>query len=526
MTSYIGARAVSDDQALLVAPRTGSLVNEYNIGGWAASTDGFSYIEELATDAVPSTAAFVDGIAHTQDGARYVTSDLPASSDVNVDGVLCRQDGAMRVRFSEPDVVYFLSGLPCDQSGVVFMEFGGTPAWVREGAIFDFDFINNRYWAAGRTLTFSSVVIVGSSANGWIETEAGVWSPVAANTLRRSDKGALVETTSSNRAKHCRDLTQALWTKSNVTPVKDQTGIDGVANSCSRITSSAGNGTCLQAITNASDERIFSAFLKRLVGTGVVNMTMDNGSTWTDVTSSFGASGFSRVAIPAQTLANPTVGFRLVTNGDSIAVDFTQEESAAAASSPILTGAAAVTRTIDQVDMSWSAFPALRALREFTTDMTFEPTQFPAIAAGGTMFDISDGSDDNILRNNYRVSDFQAGFTVRAANAAVIGLDPLDTEGFFVETGKTSRFVTSIDMPNLQLSVSMDGSAFDQASVNPLPATISAYPAVNLLDRLRLGTLTLDAGAYSNALMGYLKRLTIYPRVYTPAEAAVLSGDV
>lgn len=156
--------------------------------------------------------------------------------------------------------------------------------------------------------------------------------------------GIVIEDARTSIALHNRNLANAAWTKTNVSAVQDQTGVDGVLNSASRITASAGNGTCLQAIINGSTARFLSADVKRLVGSGVIEMTLDNGSTWTPVTVT---ADWTRVFIPTQTLANPTVGFRIVTNGDSIAVDFVQCENGLTMSSRIATTTASVTRAAE-----------------------------------------------------------------------------------------------------------------------------------------------------------------------------------
>jgi hypothetical protein len=166
-------------------------------------------------------------------------------------------------------------------------------------------------------------------------------------------RGLLLEEARTNVVQRNRDLTNAAWTSTNVTAVKDQTGIDGVANSASRITATAGNGTCLQAITLASSARFQTAWVKRLVGSGVVNMTMNNGSTWTVISPT---ASWTRVSIPTATLANPTVGFRLVTSGDSIAVDFVQNENGAFATSEIGTTTASVPRSADSAFMTGTNF--------------------------------------------------------------------------------------------------------------------------------------------------------------------------
>jgi hypothetical protein len=140
------------------------------------------------------------------------------------------------------------------------------------------------------------------------------------------------------------------WVKTNVTTSQNQTGVDGVANSATSVTTSADNGTIIQSVTDGSRARFVTAFLKRLTGSGAIQMTMDNGSTWTTVTVT---SSWTRVSIPTQTLANPQVGFRLATNGDAVAVDFVQSENSGTFfSSPILTTTASVTRGADTVTLT------------------------------------------------------------------------------------------------------------------------------------------------------------------------------
>lgn len=177
--------------------------------------------------------------------------------------------------------------------------------------------------------------------------------------------GLLLEGTRTNAVLWNRDLTNVAWTATNVTPLKDQTGIDGVANSASKITATAANGTILQAITLASSARFQTAYVKRITGSGVIEMTMDNGTTWTPITVT---ADWTRVSIPTQTLANPTVGFRIVTSGDAIAVDFVANENGTFASSYIWTTTAAVTRASDSIaDALYSTNPTIIQYRSVET---------------------------------------------------------------------------------------------------------------------------------------------------------------
>jgi len=166
--------------------------------------------------------------------------------------------------------------------------------------------------------------------------------------------GVLVEEARTNVCLHNRDLTDAVWTNTNITATMDQTGVDGVANSASSILATAANGTSLQNITLASSARFQTAYVKRITGFGTINMTMDNGITWTVITVT---SDWTKVTIPTQTLANPIVGFRIVTDTDEIVVDFVQNENGVFATSSIATVAATVTRAKDNISELLSAIP-------------------------------------------------------------------------------------------------------------------------------------------------------------------------
>lgn len=239
---------------------------------------------------------------------------------------------------------------------------GGVPSWVpvADGFPADlaFDFTQNLAWArsTGALSTATSLLTCSRAISGtghtydYAANSLGVYSGFLANVPRMTDLGLLVEESRVNIVLNNRDLTQGTWTPSNITAAKDQVGVDGAANSASSIAATAGNGTILGATTVSSSARWQTAFVKRLVGSGTIQMTMDNGSTWTTVTVT---SSWSRVSIPTQTLANPTVGFKIVASGDKIAVDFVQNEASATfATSPIATTSAAVTRSADVVTVT------------------------------------------------------------------------------------------------------------------------------------------------------------------------------
>lgn len=171
---------------------------------------------------------------------------------------------------------------------------------------------------------------------------------VDGNTINDADlSGFLNEPAATNSCLHSEDATDATWVKTNVTAAKDQTGVDNIPLSASKLTATAGNGTCLQTITMAAAARTSSAYVKRITGTGTVEMTRDGGTSWTDITSDINSSTYSRVAIRGTSVTNPQVGFRIVTSGDAIAFQYFQDEAGSFVTSGIKTTTAAVTRNAD-----------------------------------------------------------------------------------------------------------------------------------------------------------------------------------
>ncbi len=259
----------------------------------------------------------------------------------------------------------------------VIRGFAGSPLNPNKGVgpLVDLNFLQSTYTV--RASAFNSTAIpaltVTRASVGYAETAAGVLVPFASGEARITDKGCLVEEARTNVALWARDLTNAAWVKTNLTAALSQTGADGGANSASLITATAANATALQSITLGSSARFQTAYVKRITGSGAVEMTMDNGATWTAITVT---SAFTRASIPTQTLANPVMGFRVVTSGDAIAVDFVQNETGTFSTSPIITTTAPATRAADQITVSSVAVP----LTNFTL---YAEVALDSLAGGG-----------------------------------------------------------------------------------------------------------------------------------------------
>jgi hypothetical protein len=267
--------------------------------------------------------------------------------------------------------------------------------WPAPSATLDLDFANDRGFVRGVgqgrsmdavTFTRASVGrfvdqdgLLQEAANNaprfdWARTDstgAGTIADPRVIPLRANptSNGLLIEEARTNRLLWNRDATDAAWVKTDVTAAKDQTGIDGVANAASSLTSTADNGTCIQTITLASGSRTGSVFLKRITGAGNVQVSLD-GSTWSTVDLS--DTEWRRIVLSG-TVTNPTVGIRLAVSGDAVAMDYGQVEDGAFATSPILTTTASVTRAVDSASLTGQNFAGVFPYKTGSVYYEFTP---------------------------------------------------------------------------------------------------------------------------------------------------------
>lgn len=368
------------------------------------------------------------------------------------------------------------------------------PGWLKPYRPYlDFDFANARYFMRDVSNPFA-LCTFSRATTAWYDRGDGIWTQAASGVIRITPgKGYVSEIARTNVVLRNRDLTNAVWTKSNCTAAKDQTGIDGVTNSASSLTATAGNGTCLQTTSVSSSSRRQSAFVKRLIGSGNIDMTTDNGSTWTTLTVT---SGWTQVQIPTQTLANPTVGFRIVTSGDAVAIDMVQNESAAlidGMSTPIDTAAAAVTRNIDILTLPIASMPFYNAAQ----GTLFGEAVFTSRAAVGaqSLASLNDATNSNriAIRNSNTTS-----LTGIISNAASLDANLGNT---VAAAGAVNRAAMSFAVNSILLSVCGGGNAAASGG-SDLSCNIPT------ITRLEFGG---TAGGTGNTnTMGYLARVTYW----------------
>jgi hypothetical protein len=221
----------------------------------------------------------------------------------------------------------------------------------------------------------------------------------------------LVEPAATNLALHSRDLSNAVWSGTNITTAKNAVGADGVASGATTLTATAASGTVLQALSHASQSRVFSAYVRRVTGTGAIQMTTNGGTNWTTVTIS---SLYTQVACAAQTVASGTVGFRMAVSGDVIEVDFTQGEVGPIATSPISTTTGTGSRSADVISVSGAVSGSIGQ----TEGTIYAEVDFRQVAAG-TIFVLDDGDPSDFI-NILKQSNLTISVRLRRASGTIV----------------------------------------------------------------------------------------------------------
>ena len=219
----------------------------------------------------------------------------------------------------------------------------------------------------------------------------GIYSPTTESTAtipaepRFETNGLLVEGEGTNFVTYSCDFTNVAWVKTNITPLKNQTGPDGVASSASLLTAGAANGTSLFTVADGgvAANKTFSVWLKRITGTGNIDITDNNGSNWTTQTIT---SSWAKYTLAARIQAIPIVGIRIVTSGDAIAVCLAQSEISALATSPIPTNGCPATRLTEAGSTTngylWTMSAAFKAAATAKGTLLVDVTPGHAAASG------------------------------------------------------------------------------------------------------------------------------------------------
>lgn len=189
-------------------------------------------------------------------------------------------------------------------------------------------------------------------------------------------RGLLLEEARTNSALQS-EVLGTTWVPSNITVgTNTGNGADGAATA-DRLTATAGNGTLLQTVTTTAIPWTFSIWLRRITGTGNVDISCD-GTTWATKTLT---TTLTRFETTLTMLAAPsTCGIRIVTSGDVIEAWGGQLEAGGFASSYIPTTTIAVTRSADTTSLAGTLLP----LSQLTGTMILEGEHAGTVRATGT----------------------------------------------------------------------------------------------------------------------------------------------
>lgn len=314
--------------------------------------------------------------------------------------------------------------------------------------------------------------------------------------------GLMVEEAKTNSILYSNDLTNAAWTKTNMTAIAS---MPPSANQHTDLTATANGATVTQAVTAATGG-VFSVDIRRLTGTGDVSISIDNFSTETvqPVT-----TDWQRFELRGAG-TNPTMGIKLATSGDVVQVRLAQHEAAQFGTSPIYTTATAVTRAIE--------------------NCYIEPIAW-LDAAGGTIVFSSILRESGFSGNVYTVYQLQdksvSSSTPTIHMGQVFGSDARLRGRTFITGSAQAQTVSGTGAADYTrfkgANVFLQNDFISYLNgVAGAADTSGSVPAG--LDRLWIGSFTNSAGAQVAHLNGWIDSITYYDRRLTDAELVALTS--
>lgn len=388
--------------------------------------------------------------------------------------------------------------------------------------------------AKAEALTYSRASAAECYSNdGQTLTQCSTNQPVVSSgTAASSVLGLWTEQSRDNEAVWCRDLSNAAWTKTSMACAKTATGMRNDANGASTCTASGANGTVLQVLVSAAVTRTTSLHVKRRTGTGVVEVTRDNGTTWSAITASLsstlwrrvvpretpGCAGGNCIVVAAMTgsVVNPTFGLRLGTSGDAVDVDFVQDEPGDEATSPIATTTTWVNRARVIADLPVAMSPTGAA--GFSVSAS-QVSSNGVYTAGGTAIPI-------VLGNGALGSDSPATYLWMYTSTAG-GRHAIDTGGV-VSAGATAinQMFVDFDETETSLAAVHTGTALISCQRGVCATGVGSTLGTPAFTRVLLGRYGAAVNGQSNAV---ITRVCVDPSsrcAPTPADGPIVwDGD-
>lgn len=385
------------------------------------------------------------------------------------------------------------------QGSFTMLGAGSAGASPVSGSTYDIDWTQNTCWSGTSNIVCSTIYTI-SNNGGYAQWVDGHWSSFGSNTLRQTDKGVLSELARTNDALWSRDLTQASWTKVGMGTALNATGIDNTASSATTLTATGTASSCtasctvLQTITLGSSADTYSVWLKRVTGSGTVNITINNLAGVTAC--SLNTSTFTRCTVTA-TLANPVIGIQLTALNDVVIADFNQLEPGGFVTSPILTTTATATRNGDKINLTGGI---LTLLQTFTFSSVVTTTDGENTVSSGAVNYILDF--DNDINNDPMYWLANAANQLRSFPGSSMGSAVAGSGTYTTATMKSG--IASTSGGNTLLALNNDGVA---------TGTAKSFNAITAV-----GFLTQSAGGQQFG--GYSTRATFWNTALSSANLA------
>ena len=138
----------------------------------------------------------------------------------------------------------------------------------------------------------------------------------------------------------------ATWTVTNLTPVTGKTAPDGTSTA-TEMTAGAANATITQSVTAIAADYTFSVWIRRVTGTGNVDISAHSGGTW--VTQTISGTWARYTVTQTLTAGARTPGIRVVTSGDAIEIWGAQLEQRSSVTAYTATTTQAITNYVPQL---------------------------------------------------------------------------------------------------------------------------------------------------------------------------------
>ena len=214
--------------------------------------------------------------------------------------------------------------------------------------------------------------------------------------------GYMSEAAATNLATYSTAFENAAWAKSNVTATDGDAASPTGASTATLLLATAANGTVIQDLGSISSAaHIGGLWIKRKTGTGNIDLTINNGSTWTTVAVT---TTWTRFATTSVTAADPDVGIRLAVDTDAVWVWNGSAEAGTFLTSDTPTTTTAVTRNADVFtydDTGNISDTAGTAVCDASTDWSASPANVTAIGrSNGVLYQLTGANSPTIIRSS------------------------------------------------------------------------------------------------------------------------------